>query len=113
METLPNVGEHVIWDGNSAWVTHVNPAVTDEVAVSRAPNGIDRWVRIDRLEYPKPRVPVAKSPSQVRDRMTTGEAEALCRMVATIADALGIGDDNSTVAMARWNVAELDLWRKG
>jgi hypothetical protein len=33
-------------------------------------------------------------------------------MVTTIADALGIGDDNPTVAMARWNVAELDLWRR-
>lgn len=112
METMPEIGEHVIYQGMSHFVVNADPAVTDAVAVHVAPDRTDgRWVNIAQLEYPKPRVPEAKSPSQVRDRMTTGEAEALCRMVATIADALGIGDDNPTVKMARWNVAELDLWR--
>ena len=113
METLPDPGDHVIFQGQSHWVKSINPAVDDEVQLAQTPAGGGAfWAPLRLVEYPRPAEPKAMSPSQVRDRMTTGEAEALCRMVATIADALGIGDDNPTVKMARWNVTELDLWRK-
>ena len=113
MQEVPEIGKMVVYRKQSWWVKTINPAVDDEVQISMTPTGDHtRWVPIAHLEYPSPSVPQAKSPSQVRDRMTTGQAEALCRMVTTIADALGIGDDNPTVKMARWNVAELDLWRR-
>jgi len=112
METLPDINAQVIYRGQTHWVKAINPAADDEVQIATSPDGHNpRWVAIRYLDNPTPSVPRAKSPSQVRDRMTTGEAEALCRMVATIADALGIPDDNPTVKMARWNVRELDLWR--
>jgi len=113
MQEMPDLGAQVIYRGQTHWVKCINPAVDDEVQIAVTPTG-DRpiWVQIGQIEYPRPSQPEAKSPSQVRDRMTTGQVEALCRMVATIADALGIGDDNLTVKMARWNVAELDLWRR-
>ena len=113
MQEVPEIGKMVVYRKQSWWVKTINPAVDDEVQIAMTPTGDHpRWVAIRYLDHVPPRKPEAKSPSQVRDKMTTGQAEALCRMVTTIADALGIGDDNPTVKMARWNVAELDLWRK-
>ena len=113
METLPDLNAQVIYRGQTHWVKAINPAVDDEVQIATSPDGHNpRWVSIAYLTQPTPYQPRAKSPSQVRDKMTTGEVEALCRAVASVADALGVPNDNWVVNMARRNVVELDLWRK-